>query len=604
MKAASKSAIGDASGVIIKSICTENGLHGEYMLDQAVCAPASPTEAQKAIEALEMALAILEASMKSRIMQTRKRRNDFLPINRLPVEMVVEIFHHVLDSDALCPPTTTPYLARLKTLASVCSAWRRLVSGTPSLWAVLESTCPSAFLPIVIRKAKGSLLNVRCAAKGGYTRSFYWGEATAFLRSIIPLANKWATLYLDPIMYTERMPNLQKAWCQGNGILVARPFGGPTPRLRELRLHNVSIDWSFVELRDLLVLVLVTSNPPSISRLLAVLERSPKLELMELRDSKVDTTDTPSAIPTIILPRLRDLTLSNMNHQAVSTILRSIHTSTFRTFVLDSGLIRHDRDPPCPNLNHDLEHLVPAIKCALTEGKAVDVAFNIGAVEVTVKGETNRACFRFRATIDGSPHLQSHLAWLKSNVDFKSESTPTIQKASVFFRGGTILESSIYLQVFQWIPNIVELSIETYEGASELIQHLTERIRVGEEVEWRCPRLRTVRFCGYPTALEDVLEFARRRYGDRPIGGAVDKKEELTIHWPDALHHLDVEGVEDLDYDTMEEPKDITGCTDIAGYEGREPASPEDSYEEGYGYSDEDSLGSMDLYDIFALVGQ
>lgn len=34
MKAASKPAISDASGVIIKSICTENGLHGEYMLDQ------------------------------------------------------------------------------------------------------------------------------------------------------------------------------------------------------------------------------------------------------------------------------------------------------------------------------------------------------------------------------------------------------------------------------------------------------------------------------------------------------------------------------------------------------------------------------------------
>lgn len=551
--------------------------------------------------------------MNSRIMQTRKRRNDFLPINRMPVEMVVEIFHNVLESDALCPPTSTPYLARLKTLASVCSAWRRLVSGTPSLWAVLESTCPLAFLPTVIRKAKGSSLNIRCAAKGDFAE-IYLGDATAFLRSIIPLANKWAIAYLHPPLSTqppvhqlleENMPNLQKMWCRGNGISVARPFGGPTPRLRELRLHNAPIDWSFLELKGLSVLVLVTSQSPSISHLLAILERSPELELIELREFKVDTTDTPSATPTIVLPRLKDLTLSNINHQAISSILRLIHTPKFRTFVLDPGFIRHsNRDTPFPNLNPDLERLIPAIKCALTGGKAVDLTFTLDAVEIAVKGESNRVCFRFRAPIKGSPHLQSHLAWLKSNIDFKSESTSSIQKASVFFSGGTILESSVYIQVFQWIPNIVELTIGTYDGASELIQYLTERICVGDEAEWHCPRLRIVRFCGYPTALADVLTFARRRYGDRPKGGAADKNEKITIHWPDTLQHLDVEGVEDIDNDTVEELREITGCTDIVGYEVSEPASPEEWYDEEYGYSDEDSLGSMDLHDIFALVGQ
>ncbi|KAG8919031.1 hypothetical protein FRC00_011828, partial [Tulasnella sp. 408] len=434
MKAASKAAMSDAYGAIINSICTENGLNSQYVLDQAACAPASPTAAQHAIDVLEMTLATLDASVSARIVQASKRRNDFLPISQLPREMVVKIFHIALDSGALCPPTNISYLIRLKTLACVCSAWRRLVSGTPSLWAVLESTCPSDFLPTVIRKAQGSPLNIRCG--GGFMYDSR-ENVPAFLCSITSLADRWATLYLDPpgptqpsvhMLLEKSMPNIRKAWCKGNGGSVAKLFGGPTPRLKELRLHNVQIDWSFVELKDLSALVLVASQTPSISRLLATLERSPELELMELRDSTVGGTDVPLAPPSIILPHLKHLTLYNINHQAISSILRSVHTPKFRTFLVNPQTSHHDPDTPFPDLDPDLEHLVPAIQCAVTEGSVVELTISLNELHIVVRGDPNEARFWLRTCINGPRHLQSHFAWLQRNIDLGAESASCVRQ--------------------------------------------------------------------------------------------------------------------------------------------------------------------------------
>ncbi|KAG8916119.1 hypothetical protein FRC01_003367 [Tulasnella sp. 417] len=572
MKAASKTAIGDAAGTVLKSICTANGFHGEYWLDQAVCAPVSPKEAQNAIDALEMTLATLEASMEALIFQARKRRNDFLPINRLASETVVEIFHNVLDSGTLCPPTCIPYLERLMGLASVCSAWRRLISRTPGLWAVLESTCPLTFLPTVIQKAEGNPLSIRCADAGRYP-SLNRHSATTFLRCVIPLANDWATLYLDLPESTEppthqlleeNTPNLRKVWCKGTGGLVAKPFGRPTPQLKELHLHSVSIDWSFVELKDLSALVLVDSQAPSISQLLAILDRSPELELMELGNSRVDVTDPPSAASNIILPRLKDLTLSYISHQAISSIVRSIHSPRFSTFVIVPEITPQDSETTFPALNPNLEHLVPAIQCTLTEGKGVELTISSHDVDFVVRRDTNAACLKFYAKINERPHLQSHLAWLQSNINFKAECASGIQEASVTFGWGTSLEN-VHLPILEWIPNIRELDIVTHQGASELIQDLTERICDGNKVEWLCPRLRKIGFCGFPTSRKDVLEFARRRYGDRPIREEVDESGEIIVHWPDTLEYLDVQGVEDMDHETVEDLKAITGCPRIVG---------------------------------------
>ncbi|KAG8949907.1 hypothetical protein FRC04_008210 [Tulasnella sp. 424] len=576
MTAGSKAAIKDATGTLLKSICSENGLRDEYLLDQAACTPLSVTEAQDAIEVLEITLATLEASMKPRIVQARKRRNAFLSINRLPVEVVVEIFHTVLDSDALCPPSTPTHLARLKTLASVFSVWRSLVSGTPSLWAVLESTCPPAFLPTVIQKAKGSLLNIRCLVTGRYFRDLDLEvNGTAFLSAVIPLAQKWAALHLDirvshdpwiDRIVETHLPSLRRASVRSDSRrLVANPFGGAMSQLRELKLHMVLIDWASVELKGLSALVLKSCRAPSISRLLAILKRSPGLQLLDLTTADPDITDAqaPSTIASIVLPYLKDLTLRDISHQATSLLLQSIHTPRFRTILIAPKL--YNERTPFPETNSNLEHLLPAMRFALNEAKTVDFTILGNEVNLMVDRGLNDPCFKLCWGINGPQGLQNHITWLQRNLDLKTLSASGITAGSVHFSNPIDPENLPHRLIFEWIPNITELSVKHSTGVSKLIQCLTERVRDGNKVEWRCPRLRKVEFGGFSTPREDVFEFARRRYGGRPKGSAVNQDGETTIHWPDKLECLEITGVSGMDYEAVEELKDITGCELILG---------------------------------------
>ncbi|KAG8949905.1 hypothetical protein FRC04_008208 [Tulasnella sp. 424] len=580
MKADSTAAINDAVGTLSKSVCPDNGVRDEYLLNPAACTPLSVTEAQDAMDILETTIATLENSLKPRLIQARKRRNAFLPINRLPVEVLVEIFHTVLDSDVLCPPIAPTHLARLRTLATVFSVWRSLVSGTPSLWAVLESTCPPSILPTVIRKAKGSLLSIRCLVRGRYfddldleVAMHHQSDGTAFLSAVIPLAQQWAALHLDirvshdpwidRILETH-LPSLRRASVRSDSMrLVTNPFGGAMSQLKELRLDMVLIDWTTVELNGLSVLVLTSCEAPSISQLLVILERSPGLQVLELTKVDLDITDAPSTIPSIFLPHLKDLALRYMSQQAASLLLRSIHTPRFRT-VLISPIYYDERTPP-PDINSTLEHLLIAMQCALNDSKTVEFSIWGREVNFMVNRGPDDPCFKLCWTTNGHRGLQDHITWLQRNLDLKTLSASGITASSVRFSELLDPKDASYRLIFEWIPNITELVIRDPSGASKLIQYLTERVCDWNKVEWRCPRLREVVFCGFPTPREDVFEFARRRYGDRPKDDAVNQDGETTIHWPDKLECLDITGVSDMDYEAVEELKDITGCDLILG---------------------------------------
>lgn len=55
------------------------------------------------------------------------------PLRRLPNDILREVFYHVFDAKASCAWG----------LAAVCTSWRRLVLGMPSLWS---KVCSSVFL--------------------------------------------------------------------------------------------------------------------------------------------------------------------------------------------------------------------------------------------------------------------------------------------------------------------------------------------------------------------------------------------------------------------------------------------------------------------------
>ncbi|KAG8981403.1 hypothetical protein FRB90_007276 [Tulasnella sp. 427] len=610
MAAASKTAIAEATGVVFKSIRKENDIHTDYLLDPAVCPPSSMVEAENGVSALEMALALLDRSLGGRIVQAKKERNAFLPISQLPVEMLTEIFHYVLGSHELRSPEKPYHLTSLKTLASVCADWRSLVSCTPSLWAVLESTCPLTFLPTAIRKAKGSPLNIRCS----WEMPLYFPvvgpptkDLSAFLNAIIPLANRWDTLYLDigrtdpPIIkiLAQSLPNLRHAsikynvWDSYNQCLDS-PFGGTTPHLRQLRLHQVSIDWTLVELENLYTLAISNSRSPPFPRLLSFVEKSPELEHLELSNLRQEavTFNAPITTPKIVLPCLETLVLKGLNFQVASNLIRLLYPHRLKT--LGIAVL------PQPEEHHSivpyLEHLMSAIQSSFHEAKTVGLEITDPHATISLKRASGDDLFMLDARVVGTAEVEAHMAWLKGNVELSK-----ISSGSILLSGSDTIRSAVQFKILEWIPNVTELEI--CDGVKEMLHYLSERICVDKQVTWRCPHLREACFSDYSASVTDVMEFAKRRYGDRPKNDGSNEDGDLVVHWPDTLKSLNLEGLGYLDYDTVEELKNITGCKEITGFEEEELDAGE--FYDYYSHSsDEDSLGSMDLYDIFALVGQ
>ncbi|KAG8983864.1 hypothetical protein FRB90_005684 [Tulasnella sp. 427] len=601
MTAASKTAIVKATGVILESIRKENDIRTDYLLDPAVCPPSCIVEAENGTRALETARGSLDRSMAASIVQAKKQRNAFLPISRLPVEMLAEIFHFVLGSHELCPPKKPSHVTCLKTLASVCADWRSLISGTPNLWAVLESTCPLSFLPTVIRKAKGSPLNIRC----------FWEtppflivghpirDQSAFLDAITPLANRWTTLYLDigktdpPIIQilAQSLPNLRHAFIQYSvydpyNQFVNNPFGGTTPHLRQLCLHQVSIDWTSVELENLYTLAIVHSQAPPFPRLLTFVEKSPELEHLELSHlwQGATTFNVPTTTSKIVLPCLETLVLRDLDFQVASNLIRLLYPQRLKTLGIAVLPLPGEHYSIVP----DLEHLIPAIQSSFHEAEFISFEIEELLVKIRLK-RASGDLFMLDVGAVGTAELEAHLAWLKSKIELSKSSS-----ASVLFAEPDNFSSAIRFKILEWIPNVTALDI--YDGVAEMLHYLTERVCDDKKVSWRCPHLRQALFSDDEASVKDVMEFAKRRYGDRPQDEVPNEDGELVINWPDPLESLDLEGLEPDD-SSIDELKTITGCGDITGYEASQDASDAHSYDDFQHSSDEDSVGSMYLSD-------
>ena len=112
----------------------------------------------------------------SRTVSDRRQLNALAPINRLPIELLVEIFY-------LCRNSET-FLSPFAYLTKVCHHWYNLVVNTPGLWAIIDlcnSDCYSKFLfRLWLHRTKDVPLHLE--AKGELDE----GQITSFNEDIVP----------------------------------------------------------------------------------------------------------------------------------------------------------------------------------------------------------------------------------------------------------------------------------------------------------------------------------------------------------------------------------------------------------------------------------
>lgn len=290
----------------------------------------------------------------------KSRRNALAPISRLPPEMLSKIF-------TFCASIGQTDYASCNTLSwikvsHICHHWRAVALECPSLWSCLVFSRPkwaeemlkrSKMAPLVI-KANLTYMTpkmveaVQSALEHiSRTRELHITASTATIEKLLTTicgnANHLQSFCLSNPQHNHYTFN-------ESYILPDDIFNGVTPHLKRLELIKCNLRWSSPLLSGLTHLKIHDTDPyfhPTITELISVLEKMPKLETLDLQNSLPSLPDAVTAAPSvervIDLPHLSYIRIDSsvlecanvLNHLSFPTTT-SIHLTCLATETTDN----------------------------------------------------------------------------------------------------------------------------------------------------------------------------------------------------------------------------------------------------------------------------
>ncbi|KAG8983865.1 hypothetical protein FRB90_005685, partial [Tulasnella sp. 427] len=391
MKGPTASAVFNATRILLESTHRENKEIREATLNRENVSSrqCSLDDANHKISALELTLDAVRGEFASKIQEARRKRNAFLPISRLPRELLAEIFYIQCD--------TYNRFKQLKNSASVCSEWLTVVRSTPMLWSVLDSNCPLDLLPVVIRNSKSSPLRVQVFWPS-FDSSNPPPETIARYRRFFEivaadsrLTDRWSSVSMllppnvGPIKDYLGIPllNLRRAYFRNNtGLWTQGPvklLGGDCGRLEEFDLEGIPVQWDAFKLKGLRLLSLKYEAPSSSTKLLEMLAASPELESLTLSDLPTPSNSERDVLHRVTLPQLRKLVLSNNEEKVVVNLLRSIKTPPLKRFeLIDKRFRRQDYGDAFVSALDTFDLLAPTLQSIILS--AHDIELELGGI--------------------------------------------------------------------------------------------------------------------------------------------------------------------------------------------------------------------------------
>ncbi|KAG8943087.1 hypothetical protein FRC04_003233 [Tulasnella sp. 424] len=277
-----------------------------------------------------------------------RRRTSFLPIHRLPPEILsASIAHSMADIEC------HNHQKRLIQLSTVSRWWREVALGTPSLWGVISSQDPGWIVSLALKRSKDAPLTILYESTS-YSSNLYGGESNResmgsddFLGLVSPHTARWADATLPllgssgdsvewlnnhPIQLSRHLQRLNLGWdgSPSTDNAITR-FFGHTECLLDFKPRNLHV------------------VPADIIRILASTRQVISLDLDSLvasvqqEEPSDGGNNTPP--PTIDLPRLKTLSLKGLPPSLMDPIVRNLDPSTMEmaTIVHD---IAAEGDPP------------------------------------------------------------------------------------------------------------------------------------------------------------------------------------------------------------------------------------------------------------------
>ncbi|KDQ13985.1 hypothetical protein BOTBODRAFT_356718 [Botryobasidium botryosum FD-172 SS1] len=290
-------------------------------------------EVEYLVQARDLAVEALKQT-EERLAELRQRKNQHLPVYRLPHDVYFHLFKHLHDT--AYPPGGVRW-----TLSHVSRTWREIALSTPQLWSMIDKINPE-FVEVCLARSGNASLDItldeppRRPRLSALVVCARMRKAMVCVDSLLPHAHRFRSL--SPIqvhdmiftpLLSAQAPRLEKV-CIEEFTPTRLPrnkraFLENSPRLRSIRLASTTFaPLAYADYTGLKELELHSISPwMGGTRFFDLLRGSPLLEVLGLSEVQIHTS-LPTTLAPICFPHLRQITMLDMRADTMQTIFSLI----------------------------------------------------------------------------------------------------------------------------------------------------------------------------------------------------------------------------------------------------------------------------------------
>ena len=259
-------------------------------------------------------------------------QNAFRPINMLPPEILVEIFHEVYPLPANFPPSIYdyPHTDDLVKISHVCSHWRQTALACPSLWSTIHVThWRSQHTTAFLQRSMRTLLRIFVSGGEFGEDDYDWHHDHA-IRALQAHCHRFIECHIASDAAEMAVIELLKVSTPSLEVFssqrdVNKSFRGtladPAPRLQKLARILDSRTWLATHHTNLTHLLLCDLNISAITSILEALRHTSLLKVLGINFYTGQEIEIDAKIQPVLLDRLCRLEIGTVGYgQCTSSI--------------------------------------------------------------------------------------------------------------------------------------------------------------------------------------------------------------------------------------------------------------------------------------------
>ncbi|KAG9006197.1 hypothetical protein FRB90_010018 [Tulasnella sp. 427] len=436
-----------------------------------------------------------------------RRQNSVLPIYRLPVELLIDIFLRVID-------LIDWDMEQNRTLASVCKHWYDVIVQSPQFWHRINVSHDLDVIKRIMRRNGDGPFSIQFDKD-----SIAETKHEEVLDLLAPHSLRWQSIMFqgrltDSIfkLMSSPTPNLTELFVYQWSGEPQRKFELPEGKsLRRLDVGLVGVPWSSSRLSNLRSIQIrnITKELPSLADLSTILSSSPDLTWLRLSDwTETDTppNETYDTIPRhpIRLPKLETLVLQSIQPRYVNHLLSYLHSSSCTCLILDDAPSKHLQgfDVPLVNLMTSAVSSATSLNLDLDETKlklAITSTPEVNVLDKWIYWANRKPGIDVTIQLKNLTEMQV-LAEAISGMELAKGKGDDVERSiSVVITGrGQEPSSPINSEVptpfpceaLDYLPLVKEIRCSNHFNATPLLQYLGRpQTNFDESIKWPCPKL-------------------------------------------------------------------------------------------------------------------